>query len=556
MSPSEKKPAWSLAHGPLGAWGRRLGFRWVFPVGTLAVPFHPLILPLALLGIVGWTVWSVGQAIAGAGGLENSIMMLILALGLGLLMSIPVLCWFVFALGGRLVQCVLFLAAMILIAADCWQGQISIIWAVLPGVYVGLFVIQLLVGPVWLRRIERERAHFATREPGQHVTALAASSHGARDLITRSAIASLYLPSTRWMRKAKHYHWLNAEDAQALQGACGEKLPSGWTFEPIDQAVLLIREGASKPREAIWLTHGKLATPLWLVTGLQAISARGCGQSWRLVHGEAGTIAPIPLVNLLRFTSISGSHHNRLIAGFPRRKAAVLEKPEVPNGSEFTLLFAHREGGAGPFDQAGLKALHAEIDEHLRELAAERERAIANVDRFWTKLGAGEALSLLDRQSVEVLREDPARLSPDQVEFVLDWLERARDQRDTVDLLLSARLLHSFPAEHLAPHCQRLEQIFDSQSLALQWEIDKVVDRKPLPRKLPGLAFGSFGGFGMFLACPSLYAKLAGLSPRLGRIEAALKQRVQSGEPGLCTSPRLFVGGRGHVAASGPLEPL
>jgi hypothetical protein len=538
----------------MGKLGWKLGFRWVFPVGTMPVPFHPLILPLALLGIVGWTVWSVWQAIAGAGGLASSIMMLILGLGLGLLMSIPVLCWFVFALGGRLVQCVLFLAAMILIAVDCWQGQISIVWAVLPGAYVGLFVIQLLFGPIWLRRIERERAHFGPREIGQQVTALAVNSHGARDLITGSAIASLYCPPFRGTNKGKHYHWLTAEDAQALQHACGQSQPRRWKFEPFDQAVLLTREEAQKPREAIWLSQGKLVTPLWLVTNLMAISARGCGQSWRLVHGEAGTIAPIPLMNLLRFTSISGSHYNQLIAGFPRRKAAVLEKPEVLNSREFTLLFAPREGGAGPFDKAGLKALHAEIAEHLRELAAERDEAIANIPAFWERLAQGQALRLLDKQSVDVLCKEPERLSNEQVTPVLDWFEAARKELDPMQLLSAARLLLAFDDDLLAPHRERLEAIFNSQSLALQWDIHKVVDRKPLPRNLPVLA-GTYGGFGLFLSHPSLYAKLGRISPRMAKVERLLEQRVKSGEAGLCTKPTMIVS-RNGVYATGPLDPV
>jgi len=554
MAPQKGKSDWFFAQGPLGSWGRRLGFRWIFPIGTLAVPFHPLILPAALLGILGWTAWSVGQAIAGTGGLANSIMMLILALGLGLLMSIPVLCWFVFALGGRLVQSVLFLAAMILIAVDCWQRQISIIWAVLPVAYVGLFAVQVLLGPIWLRLIEREQAHFATRESGQQVTALAAFSHGARDLITSSAIASLYCPPLRGTIKAMHYHWLTVEDARALQEVCGEMVPRAWKFEPCNDAVLLIRQEAPKPREAIWLTQGKLTTPLWLVTGLQAVSARGCGEDWRLVSGEAATVAPIPLVNLLRFTSISGSHFNRLIAGFPRRKAAVLERPEVMNSREFTLLFTPREGGAGPFDKAGLKALYAEIDGHLRELASERAEAIANIPAFWEKLAQGQHLWLLDNQSIDVLCKEPERLSGKQVAPVIDWFEAARKELDPMKLLSAARLLVAFPDDLLALQRERLETIFNSQSLALQWEIHKVVDRKPLPRKLPLLA-GTYGGFGLFLSHPSLYAKLGRISPQMAAVKRLLEQRVQSGEPGLCTVPKMIVSRRG-VFATGPLDPV
>ena len=32
----------------LGRVGRLLGFRWVFPIGTMPVPWHPAFLPLVL----------------------------------------------------------------------------------------------------------------------------------------------------------------------------------------------------------------------------------------------------------------------------------------------------------------------------------------------------------------------------------------------------------------------------------------------------------------------------------------------------------------------------
>lgn len=554
MAPQKGKSGWFFAQGPLGSWGRRLGFRWVFPIGTLAVPFHPLILPGALLGILGWSLWSAWQAVLGLGSSGDWAVLLDLGLLLGVPMSIPVLCWFVFALGGRLVQTVLFAAAMIRLSLECWLGRVDPLWAILPGAYAGLFLVQWLLGPVWLRRLEREAAGFTPQDPAQSTVALAKFNHGALELIADCAIPSLYRPPSRGTHKAKHYHWLTKSDADELRGAMGDDLVPGWEFEPRDGAVLLVREGASAPSSAIQLQEGKLRTPLWLVTGLSRIEAKGCGRHWRLIHGEAMTVQPIPLMNLYRFTSISGSHYNRLVAGFPRRKTATLAKPEVANSRQFTLLFPPRETGPGAFDKAGLPALYAEIAAHKRNRMEDRQRAIANVPTFWQAVASDRRLSLLDRESMEVLREEPERLSVAQVGIVLDWLERARDRRDTLQLLGAARLLSAFPDDHLAPHRERLEELFNSQSLALQWEIHKVADRKPLPRKLPLLA-GTYGGFGLFLSCPSLYAKLARISPSLAEVERLLQRRLASGEPGLCTTARMLVT-RGRVSASGPLEQI
>ena len=50
----------------LGRVGRALGFRWVFPIGTLPVPFHPAFLPLVLATLVVWTVSSLVGLVSGA----------------------------------------------------------------------------------------------------------------------------------------------------------------------------------------------------------------------------------------------------------------------------------------------------------------------------------------------------------------------------------------------------------------------------------------------------------------------------------------------------------
>lgn len=82
--------------------------------------------------------------------------------------------------------------------------------------------------------------------------------------------------------------------------------------------------------------------------------------------------------------------------------------------------------------------------------------------------------------------------------------------------------------------------------LALQWNLLEVTDRKNVPDGAP-MFMGSIAGFGLYLAKPDLYRKLALLSPRLARIADKLARRMESDELGLAKRFTFIVSNQGAI---------
>lgn len=548
MAKQNPKGAGWLAQGPLGPWGRRLGFRWAFPIGTLPVPFHPLAFPLALLALAGWTVWSGLNAALGLVGGESAWWgLLVLAGALGLILSIPVIAWFAVALGGPILQSVAIGASMTLLAIECWQGRADPALAPIPAAYFGLFAAQALFGHIWLRRLERERDSFAPQDGGQATFALAAFDHGARDLVVKCRIARLYAPPLRGTIKAKFHHWIAPADATALRVRLGSTAMPGWRFEDHDGGVLLVRENVRAPKGAIVLRKGAYRAPLWLVTGLKHVEARGRGHRSRLVHGAAQVVRPIPLAMLFHWTSLLGQNSSSWVVGFPRRKVADLPLPEESHAHEFQLLFPSRGDGDDHFDRDSLDELHAEVERYLASTGRDRPTLRANLPAFWEKLRRVRGAEGDVSPTTDLLEDEPELLTGAEVPLVLDWLERARDGRLVLGVYLAGRLLNAFPEDLLRPHGERLLALFNSRKLALQWQLSEGFDIDSLPRQTP-IFNRTVAGFGLLMQNPALYDKLALAEPRLVPIVAQLRRQLEAGEPGL--TPRLIVM-RGLPAAKG-----
>lgn len=545
MAKRKPEPAFAQFPAPFGAWGRSLGFRWVFPIGTLPVPYHPIVLPLTLALILGWALRAAAAAVVGvAAGETTWAALLIIAALLGGLMSLPVIVWFIAPLGGRLVQAVLILAAMVLLAVEVWQGRAPVVWATLPAAYAFLFVVQAGLGRPFLRRLQGERLAFVPQSPGQIDVALAQFEHFAADFIKARDLPRLYCPASRGTYEAKQYHWLAQSDADSLAAAWGGDPPRGWKFETLPGGTLLTREGARPARPAIRLRQGTYRAPFWLITGLRRAEARGAGRRWRLIYGQAKIVRPIPLANLFHFTSLYGRASSHWVAGFPRGKPEEVQPPECDNGKQLWELFGPRPEDGGTHDVAALPQLFAEIEATLAERATTKERAIANIPAFWRTLATHSRPHGANSETLSALYDDPGLLRAEDVSETLDWLEQSRDSRSLVSLTAAARLLETFPVALLEPHLARIDRIFGSAMLALQWNIHDVTDRKNVPDGAP-VFIGSIAGFGLYLAKPGLYRKLALLSPRLARIADKLERRVESNEPGLATRFTFVVSNQG-----------
>lgn len=516
-----------MRHG-LGRVLRALGFRWVFPFGTMPIPFHPLVFPVVIVVLLIWAAWSAFSAIAGLGGGDATwALMLAMALALVIPMSIPIVSWVGIVFRAPVLQGLLFLIAMVLLAIECATGQAAIGWAVLPAAYFGLFAVQAAFGPWWLRRLQAERDRFAPLDPGQASVALEAFDWVARDMIRQCAIARLHAPALRGTVKAKTYHWLAPQDAAVLRSATGGMTMPGWSFEVGEGGEVLVREGTARPSDAIVVRSGRHTAPTWLVTGLKQIEARGGGAFSRFTYGAPMLVDRLPLFMLFRWTSLLGT--SEWVIGFPRKKACEL--PELPQekGRSVLALFAPRGADSGPHDRAGLPHLYGEIESQKVVLAQQREAAVANLPCFWEAVASGRpARGLVNTQ--QVLLREPDLFESANVPDVLDWLERARDLPDMHQVHAAARLLDAFPTDLLAPHAERLGRVFNSQKLALQWNLGDVEDRKILPKNAP-LFGGSIVGFGLYLLVPGLYARLATICPDLRNVERGLDREIatQSG---------------------------
>ena len=544
MAKPKSGPSKVKVPAPFGRWGRRLGFRWVFPMGTLPVPYHPLILPMALGLILGMAMRAaVAAAIGATAGEGTWAALLFLAALLGAAMSLPVVVWFLVILGGRLIQAAMILAAMVLLGIETYHGRVPAEWGILPGAYLALFAAQVLLGRPFVRRLGREQENFTAQAVGQSTIAIAGFEHGGEKLIETCDLPRLYCPPLKGTIKARQYHWLEPDDAASLAKSWGEDPPSGWKLKQLPGGTLLIRESAPRPRRAIELRKGRYTAPLWLATGLRQIEARGEGRRWRILSGTAHTVRPIPLFNLFRYTSVHGGSYNQWVAGFPRRKLLELPDPDHIRARDFALLFVARGADGGTHDKAGLPELRAEIARTLAQRVVSQQAAIANLPAFWAANAGTAEPNRMHNATLAVLRAQPHLLLAAEVDIALNWFERERDARSMVGVRSAAALIEAFPLEQLAPHAERLSAIFNSQKLALQWDLPDVPDRKFLPRDTP-LWVGTIAGFGLYLSRPQLYEKLGLINIELAGIEQRLFDRVASGEAGLRKSASLVVSRR------------
>ena len=96
-------------HGRLfGKLLRALGFRWVFPIGTMPIPYHPLLAWALLIAAPVWLIVSLALSATQAAGQTAWLQMLIVGLLLGVPMSIPIIAWMAMMFRVPLIQSLLF----------------------------------------------------------------------------------------------------------------------------------------------------------------------------------------------------------------------------------------------------------------------------------------------------------------------------------------------------------------------------------------------------------------------------------------------------------------
>lgn len=527
MTKSNASPPF-FAHGPLGPWGRRLGFRWLFYF-TLPIPWHPLVLPLALAAIVYMAGSGVVAAASSTSPDHTWLALLAVAAVMGVLLSIPVLCWFLFALGAPLIQGAVFLAAMVLLGVEAWYGRVHPVLAALPALFAGLFAVQLLGGRPWLARLRRQQARFEPLPAGQGGLVLDAYWHGARKLVQTCDVADIYCPSHKRNKGASRFFWITPAEADALCKELPHGMPEGWKLERLENGALLTWENAPLPERPLQLSSGKYRAPFWLVTGLKHWTARGADGKLRLLKGKPELVMPLPLAMLFHFTSISGSAYHRLVAGFVRSSR---DEFDAPGGDGFAALFSPRPANAGSHSSEAFAEVMAQARAFADEQRERDEALRDDLPSFFERLHNIVEASPQDLALIALLEREPQHLTTDLVPLVLGWIRRLMANRDAWTIHDAASLLAAFPHALLKPHAGALAELFNSRKLALQWDLGHGFDIDSLPRDTP-IYYRRVAGFGLLQKNPGLYDKLSRLDPRLARFNTQLRQMIDDGQPGL-----------------------
>lgn len=501
MTAQNRKSRFPFASGPLGAWGRRLGFRWVFPIGTLPVPFHPLVLPLALVGILAWTVRGVVDLVAGNSTVEGWPGLLVTAGLLGLGMSVPILSWMLMALGGRVIQAFLILAAVVLIAAEgvaqrgVWQ------LAVATG-FFGLWIVQAIVG----RLIKRQLlARWQAFQPAAVADRPVVVDHNFTDgtpidWMHRLNFSEVWEASYSNNERGRGYFRLDDAAAGEVRKSVAGAMPDGWKLVERKEFSVLEYSGPL-PADAIRLTHRTWKCPLGaLAPGLVEITVDD-GDVRSLVVGAVQPVLPLPFLELFHWTAIFGGKSQWRV-GFVYGKGERIGAL----GSRFDGVLLMPEA-ARPVSPSRLDALLSDLAAgcaRCKEAFAELKLAVTEDPEGYTR--HRQTLGQLQRAGPDLLGEDAGP-------FLLDWLHRARDARKRDGVIVAAGLIAKLSDEAFAALTDELFHTLNSRKLALEWELVPGFDPTPLPKETP--RFGNYGGFGLIFRQPKLFIRLGEIHPPL-----------------------------------------
>ena len=509
---------WALAL--LGRLGHLLGFRWVYPFGTLPIPFHPLFLPGTLLALLGWLGWRVTGLVTGAAtesAWGPALVLLAGAAALGLCLSVPVLSWVVLVLGGRLVQATLVLAAMTLLAVAAGTGRggawSTALSAVLPAAFVLVWAGQAIRGRVVRSRLRAAAQEFAPVEARGRAVILGRSvDTGVADaVLDRAGTTGVWVQARRDGERSTARFRVTPELADHVRALARGELPDGARLREHGDAVLL-ECLAPMPDDAIWVDTEPHDLAAGSVRGdLRRVTFEDTYWSRSVVVGTASVVLPVPMVQCFRWTSLTSPHE--WFVGFAHGRAERIG----PGRDALHLLLA----AGRPADPLGLSATD-DVLLPLTQAIADRDAAIAGLRAAAL---AGPVDLAAHRQTLDLLRRGGrALLGDDAPEFLTAWLQKAAQgsQQDLPSIV--AVLVDKLSDEEIATHGDRVLAAFNSRKLALEWELVPGLDPAPLPRDL--YRFGDRAGFGLVFRHPALYVRLGELLPPFRDLLAALGREM------------------------------
>ena len=229
------KSAAARPPAPFGRIGAALGFRWIMPIGTIPLPFHPWLarlLPWGILALVAYRLVSSGTGEDGGVGWRT----LLVAAGLlAVPMAIPIVSWLAMAFRVPLLQGLLIGGAMVLLAVDAATGALPGWAGAVPAAWIGLFLAQRFGGPIYLRRLEAANAAFERVQPGDRLLIVErdrVATDYANHLSFEYALARVAAdPDLRGRSKKlaeRTYHRMSPEDWPSVSERIKRLQPKGW----------------------------------------------------------------------------------------------------------------------------------------------------------------------------------------------------------------------------------------------------------------------------------------------------------------------------------------
>lgn len=489
---SDDRAARRLARGRVG---RALGFRWVFVLGTLAVPFHPVIARALPWVPVALVTYAVGRAVDGLDSAVTPWTLLLAAALLVVPLSVPVLNHVLLLFRVPLLQGGLVTAAMVLLALDVAAGETAPGWATLPAAYAAWYVVLSIGGRLAVRRMRHLPDPIPVEVAGRGgVEVIGPDGHeAARWLLAHSEVTVVGLDDATWLRP----------DPAALARAreLMAQVKVGYRSEG---EVLIVPRA---PMVAVTVRERPLRGWLRLLVGenVTVWEVTDGGSVQRLMSGRPEVVGRLPAWVCFYFSGVFGGR-SRWVVGFARRRegelgnvAGVLgrlfrERPATPSYADASAALAHLEGVLAERRQRYLRLLD--------ELDHRPPRTLTGPD-------------LAD------LHNAPAAAVAGTGTALCDLVDRAKEGHGWHLAHSAAIALSRLPTEELLSLTPRLLRITGSRILSLRWRVTPDLDVTPLPRGLP--RFGDVGGFGLLERAPQLYERLGELDdPRTLKVVEGL----------------------------------
>ncbi len=504
---------------PFGRIGAALGFRWIMPIGTIPLPFHPMLAWLLLFLVPGAILYRIVSITIGADGGIGWRAMLIAAAVLAVPMLIPIVSWLAIAFRLPLIQGLLIAGATILIGADAATGALAPWTAAIPALYVLLFALQRIGGPIALRRLQSANESVEPLAPGNRLVLYEqdrVSAGYGNWLVRNCAVARVAIEPDMRGRSTKlspsTYHALAPGDLERVGERVRDLRPDGWSVG----AGHIVTPGIDDagPEWPIRVRTARHRSFLWMLGGRRtALRIDDRGRIRQLVGGQVALVGNLPLFFCFYYVAIFGGQSQWLF-GFVRGKPVSVGSDRV-----YDLLGrAFQSRDCGPDSYADPAPLMAALDRI--ETRQRRETQIL-LD------------ALLDPQAPTprgawALRRRPHLLTGHGA-ALCGRLASAKTAKDQDMVHLVAKLIALLGEEEFRGLSKELCELLNSKELAF-----RLVDSDdPAIRALPPeeLQKHVTGGFSLIRHVPELYERLWQLGEPARRLIVGLGELGRWPEP-------------------------